>query len=184
MFKYCPSCASERINFNGRNFFCPDCAFTYFHNTAAASGCVIETDGKILLLVRGKEPSIGKLALPGGFVDKGEGVLDGLRREIKEELGWEPVIPPGMPLPEFFRLFASFPNTYLYKNIEYNTCDVFFTISVPGLSKNDFSPDAGEVTDIVFLKPDDIRPEDLSFDSTRRAMEAYGKFSGLPAING
>ena len=82
----------------GNRFFCPDCDFVLYQNTAAATGCVIETDGKILLLVRGKEPSVGKLDLPGGFVDPGEGVLDGLLRELQEELGWQPPIPAGRTL--------------------------------------------------------------------------------------
>jgi tRNA(Ile2) C34 agmatinyltransferase TiaS len=43
MFQYCPACASKNIQFGGNKFHCPDCGFTYYHNTAAASGCVIKT---------------------------------------------------------------------------------------------------------------------------------------------
>ena len=173
MFQYCPSCGSKDIQFTGNRFHCPACGFVYYHNTAAATGCVIQAGEKVLLLVRGKEPSIGKLDLPGGFVDPGEGLLEGLRRELREELGWEPPIPPGLSLPEFFSLFASFPNIYPYKNIVYNTCDVFFTISVPDLKETDLHPQAGEVTAIRFLCPDEINPDDLAFDSIRRAMAAF-----------
>ena len=175
MFKYCPSCAKKNIGFDGKKLFCPDCGFTYYHNTAAASGCVIETDGKIVLAVRGKEPACGKLDLPGGFIDPGEGALEGLLRELREELGWEPVIPAGVSPAKFFTLFASFPNTYPYKNILYNTCDMFFAISVPGLCENDFSPEPGEIAGLRFLAPNKINPDDLAFDSTRRAIAAYIK---------
>ena len=173
MFKYCPSCASQKITFNGRSFFCPDCGFTYFHNTAAASGCVIEIDGRIVLLVRAREPSLGKLDLPGGFVDPGEGIIEGLARELREELGWEPPVPAGSSPPAIFRLFASFPNRYPYKNIMYNTCDVFFAIDVPGLTEKDFRLETAEISGIHFLKPEEINPDDLAFESTRRAMAAY-----------
>ena len=177
MFQYCPSCGSKKIRFSGNRFSCPDCGFVYYHNTAAASGCVIQSGEKALFLVRGKEPALGKLDLPGGFTDPGEGILEGLLRELREELGWEPPIPPGVPLAKYFILFASFPNIYPYKNIVYNTCDIFFTITVPGLTEQDFHLEAGEIAGMRFLRPDEISPEDLAFDSTRRAITAFKVFS-------
>ena len=177
MFQYCPSCGKENIHFNKNKFHCADCGFSYYHNTAAASGCVIQAGDKVLLLERGKEPSLGKLDLPGGFVDPGEGILEGLLRELKEELNWVPPIPPGLPLTQFFTLFASFPNIYPYKNIIYNTCDLFFTISAPGLTEKELSPEKGEISGIRFVKPEEIDPGDLAFESTRRAMKAFGDFT-------
>ncbi|MDR1618582.1 MAG: hypothetical protein LBS06_05985 [Treponema sp.] len=61
--------------------YCPACGFVYYHNTAAATGCVISVDDTVLLLIRGKEPSKGKLVLPGvefrrdsgGFEPPGKG---------------------------------------------------------------------------------------------------------------
>jgi len=173
MFQYCPSCGKKDIQFLVNKFCCPDCGFTYYHNTAAATGCVIQADGKLVFLVRGKEPGLGKLDLPGGFVDPGEGILEGMLREIREELNWDPPIKPGMSLAEFFTLFASFPNIYPYKNISYNTCDVYFTISAPGLSEKHLSPQAGEITGIRFIPPEEINLDDIAFDSTRRAILAY-----------
>ena len=176
MFQYCPSCGLKNINFTFNKFHCPDCGFTYYHNTAAASGCVIQTGDKIVLLVRKKEPALGKLDLPGGFVDPGEGVLEGLRRELREELCWDPPIAAGTTLSEGFTLFASFPNIYPYKNIVYNTCDMFFTISAPGLTENDFHTEKEEIAELRFIKPDEIILEDLAFDSTRRAIMAFREY--------
>jgi ADP-ribose pyrophosphatase YjhB (NUDIX family) len=141
----------------------------YYHNTAAATGCIITVGDTILFLVRGKEPAKGKLDLPGGFVDPGEGALEGLRRELREEIGWEPSLPDG----EAFTLFASFPNTYLYKNIPYNTCDLFFTLSALSLTEKDLRPAEGEIAGIRFIRPEDLNPDDLAFDSTRRAIRAF-----------
>jgi ADP-ribose pyrophosphatase YjhB (NUDIX family) len=169
MFHYCPACASPDIRFEeGKVFRCP-CGFVYYHNTAAATGCVINVDGAILFLVRGKEPAKGKLDLPGGFVDPGEGALEGLRRELREEIGWEP------PLPDThaFTLFASFPNVYPYKNIPYNTCDLFFSLSAPGLTEKDLRLAEGEIAGVRFIRPGDLNPDDLAFDSTRRALRAF-----------
>ena len=173
MFQYCPSCGGKNIKFKGNKFHCPDCSFVYYHNTAAATGCVIQSGEKVLLLVRGKEPSLGKLDLPGGFVDPGEGVFEGLLRELREELCWEPPVPPGKSAPEVLKLFASFPNTYPYKNIVYNTCDMFFTVSAPGLTEKDIRAQAAEIAEIRFVRPDEIKPDELAFESTRRAIEAF-----------
>jgi ADP-ribose pyrophosphatase YjhB (NUDIX family) len=168
MFKYCPACASQKIILEGHRFHCPDCGFVYYHNTAAATGCVIRAaGGKILLLVRGKEPAKGRLDLPGGFVDPGEGALEGLRRELREEISWD--IPPGIePV-----LFASFPNRYPYRNILYNTCDLFFMIDAPDLTEKDLHLEEAEIGGIRFVNPADIQDEDLAFESTRKAIQVY-----------
>jgi 8-oxo-dGTP pyrophosphatase MutT (NUDIX family) len=184
MFKFCPACASEKINFSDKKAFrCPDCGLVYYHNTAAATGCVISVPDagdkaaggteRLLLLVRGKEPGKGKLDLPGGFVDPGEGALEGLYREIQEELGWSPPVPQGAPLTKVFTLFASFPNVYLYKNIPYNTCDLYFSLSAPGLCVEDLRPRQGEIAAVRLLKPEEIDFDEFAFDSTRRAVRAY-----------
>jgi ADP-ribose pyrophosphatase YjhB (NUDIX family) len=173
MFQYCASCGEKGIRFEKNRFDCPSCGFVYYHNTAAATGCIIQADERIVLLVRGREPGRGKLDLPGGFVDPGEGIFEGLLRELREEIGWEPQILPGQNLSEVFILFASFPNTYLYKNIPYNTCDAYFTVSAPGLSEKDLKAEADEITEIRFLRPDEIDPNDMTFGSTRLAIEAY-----------
>jgi ADP-ribose pyrophosphatase YjhB (NUDIX family) len=181
MFQYCPSCGTKNIKLEGNKFYCTDCDFVFYQNTAAATGCVIQAGDKVLLLVRAKEPSLGKLDLPGGFVDPGEGILEGLLRELREELGWEPPITPGTSLAEVFKLFASFPNIYRYKNIDYNTCDMFFTVSAPGLTEKNLNIEAEEISEFRFLRPGEIDPEDLAFDSTRRAMAAFKELIyGLP----
>ena len=174
MFTFCPSCASKNISFKKEKLFnCPDCGFEYYHNTAAATGCVINANGRLLFLVRGKEPAKGKLDLAGGFVDPGEGVLEGLYREIREEIGWSPPIPQGVSLADYFTLFASFPNRYPYKNIIYNTCDMYFFLNAPGLSERDIVPEQAEIAAVRFLKPEEIDYTEFAFDSTRRAVQAY-----------
>ena len=193
MFNFCPNCASGKIVFeNGKAFRCPDCGFTYYHNVAAATGCVISAPSgafarerdpvassreRIMFLVRAKEPALGKLDLPGGFVDIGEGALEGLHRELREEIGWVPPIPPGGSLAEVYALFASFPNVYLYKGVAYNTCDLYFRLCAPGLRETDLTLERSEVSAARFLTPEEIDFEEIAFDSTRRAVRAY--LSGL-----
>jgi len=179
MFKFCPACASERIGFHdGKAFRCPDCGFVYYHNIAAATGCIISVPSgdpveRLMFLVRGKEPATGKLDLPGGFVDIGEGAIEGLHRELREEIGWVPSVPPGGSLADVYTLFASFPNVYPYRGISYNTCDLYFYIRAPGLSEKSLSLERSEVAAVRFLKPGDIDYDEIAFDSTRRAVRAY-----------
>jgi len=180
MFRYCPSCASQRITFSeGKVFLCPDCNFNYFHNIAAANGCLIIVPGtgdeseKLVFLVRGKEPGLGKLDLPGGFVDIGEGVLDGLCRELQEEIGWNPPIPEGKTRSDVFRLFGSFSNVYEYKGIKYNTCDMYFSVYAPGLKPEDLELEKDENTAVRFLRPDEINFSEFAFTSTVQAVKAY-----------
>lgn len=194
MFNFCPSCASKNIIFeDGRVFRCPDCGYVYYHNTAAATGCLIvvpdhgaakacgaaKTGGeKFVFLVRGKEPGKGKLDIPGGFVDPGEGALEGLYRELREEIGWMPPVPQcenGLQsgLAGVFKFFASFSNVYPYKGVNYNTCDLYFSVSAPGLTPQDLRLEQAEVAGVRFLKAEEIDYNEFAFESTKRAVKAF-----------
>ena len=62
-------------------------------------GALIFRRGKILLVERGKEPLKGYWSLPGGALETGERLKDGLRREVMEETGL--IVEPG----EVFEIF-------------------------------------------------------------------------------
>lgn len=66
---------------------CDVCGRSWYRNSSPVVGCVIVRDGKALVTVRGVEPFKGKLDAPGGFLLNGEHPIDGLKREIEEELG-------------------------------------------------------------------------------------------------
>ena len=169
MFKYCPSCASEKILFiDNKVWKCPDCGLTYYHNTAAATSCIINTDAGIIFLVRNKEPGKGLLDLPGGFIDPGEGALEGLSRELTEELGCE-----GFLKDIKITFFGSFPNKYQYKNFLYNTCDLFFFLDAPGLSEKDLCIEKTEISGVQFIKPSGIDMEKIAFESVKKGLRLY-----------
>lgn len=52
-------------------------------------GVVIEKEGKYLLVQEAQEKCRGKWNLPAGHLDAGEAMVDGAKREAKEETGCE-----------------------------------------------------------------------------------------------
>lgn len=46
-------------------------------------------DGKVLIIKRKTEPDAGKWSIPGGAINIGEKIIDGLKREIFEETALE-----------------------------------------------------------------------------------------------
>lgn len=52
-------------------------------------GAIVLKNDKILLVLRGQEPSRGKWSIPGGIVEPGETFREAVRREVLEECGVE-----------------------------------------------------------------------------------------------
>ena len=52
-------------------------------------GAIIIDAGRVLLVERGREPLKGYWSLPGGVLEVGEKLADGVRRETLEETGLE-----------------------------------------------------------------------------------------------
>src|SRR6478752_1994688 len=50
-------------------------------------GAIIIDSGRVLLVERGREPLRGYWSLPGGVLEVGEKLADGVRRETLEETG-------------------------------------------------------------------------------------------------
>ena len=52
-------------------------------------GAIILERDRVLMAQRGKQPLKGWWSLPGGLLELGEALADGLRREVREETGLE-----------------------------------------------------------------------------------------------
>src|SRR5215831_21293507 len=88
-WRLCPRCGHELDPRDGGHLACPGCGSNYWANSAPAVQGLLERDGRVLLARRGIEPRLGYWDIPGGFLEEGEGALDGLRRELREETGLE-----------------------------------------------------------------------------------------------
>ena len=70
-----------------QRYLCDSCGIIHYQNPKVVVGCIPEMDGKILLCRRAIEPCAGKWTLPAGYLENGETVAQGARRETLEEAG-------------------------------------------------------------------------------------------------
>jgi len=66
-------------------FFCESCGVVHYQNPKLVVGCIPEIEDQILLCRRGIEPAYGKWTLPAGYLENGESVAAGAKRETREE---------------------------------------------------------------------------------------------------
>jgi NAD+ diphosphatase len=162
LFLHCPHCAAPRSSEGDAiRFVCQACGFVYYYNVAVSSAVLIlSDDGLGLFIRRARDPGKNKLALPGGFIDRGETAEAAAAREVREEAGVQ------LAGVEFL---ASFPNLYQYRGVDYPVVDLFFLgrVTAPVASPLD------DVTEIVWAPPAAIDEAELAFPSHARALKAY-----------
>jgi NAD+ diphosphatase len=162
LLKYCPSCGKDTfISKSEKQRFCTSCEFVYYHNVAAATAVILRYKGKMLFSVRKFPPAEGTFDLPGGFVDFNESAEDGLRREIKEELNLDITA---------IQYINSYPNTYIYKEVEYRTLDLVYTAEIQSIENIHAADD---ISDYVLFQPTEIQLEKIGLLSIRKAVAEY-----------
>lgn len=110
---------------------------------------VLNERGEVLLAQRAHEPFKEKWCIPGGHVEFGEHPEHAVKRELQEETGLE------MSSCSFFTYF----NEY-YKEMQWHAVALIFTGSASGI----LTPQAGEVKQLKFVKPEEVLQMDLAFN--------------------
>lgn len=154
-FRYCPvdgSPLGDPDKEGGSR--CGTCGRSWYRNSSPVVGCVIVRDGKALVTVRGIEPFKGKLDTPGGFLLNGEDPIEGLKREIEEELGIEIEADVG-------DCIAMAPHEYAHEQ-DFNLALGFRARWVSG----EPSP-ADDVADLRWVSPDEVETLDFAWEHDR-----------------
>jgi NADH pyrophosphatase NudC (nudix superfamily) len=81
-FHFCPKCGSDDfVVHNELSKHCNHCGFTYYQNPRASTAAfIMNSKGELLIARRAKDPAMGTLDLPGGFVDNDENAEEGMVR--------------------------------------------------------------------------------------------------------
>ncbi|MFT6928516.1 MAG: NAD+ diphosphatase [Psychromonas sp.] len=156
---YCPQCGLKSLEtISSKKLFCGQCQFTFFQNTAAAVMVAICCQDELLVATRGRNPGIGMWDLPGGFVDPDESLENAVVRELYEELD--------ITVTAAKYIFSN-SNTYLYKDVEYKTCDAFFVVELdekPTVQAQD------DVAAVEWVKLADVDITRFAFESAKKAV--------------
>lgn len=70
---------------NRERLVCPDCGHIAYENPKVVVGAVVTVGAEVLLCRRAIEPRRGFWTIPAGYLELGESVLDGAKREAREE---------------------------------------------------------------------------------------------------
>ena len=158
-YRFCPRCghALERRLLKAgepQRLVCTSCSFIFYLDPKIAVGTIIRTDVGIVLVRRAIEPGYGKWVFPGGYVDRGEPLVDAAIREAREECGLE------------IRLDGLI-NIYSYAGRTPVIVAYAATAIGGALAADDESLEAAVVA------PAAIPWDDLAFPSTRDALRDY-----------
>ncbi len=163
--KFCPKCGNETLLWDGeKKWSCSNCDYVLFHNCAAAVAVIIKCGDELFLTRRNQDPQKGKLDLPGGFTDPKESAEETCSRELFEELKIK--IDPTK-----LQILGTLPNVYHYKNIDYNTLDIFYEYYVP--KKFDIELEISEISEGIWIKKSDLNIDDIAFESQRKFLKYY-----------
>jgi ADP-ribose pyrophosphatase YjhB (NUDIX family) len=138
-------------------------------------GGVIVDDGQVLLVRRGQPPLAGEWSIPGGLLEVGETLEEGLRREMREETGLE-VTPAGL-LEVLDRILRDEHGRarYHYVLIDY-LCRI-----APGARERVRA--ASDAADCRWFSPDDLPGCNLHPDTLRVVRGALDR-AGAKAADG
>jgi ADP-ribose pyrophosphatase YjhB (NUDIX family) len=156
---FCPQCGGnlflKKLKENEpERSVCSLCGAVIYNDPKVVACCMIERDGRIVLLKRDLEPQRSRWVLPGGYVDRGETVKDAAVREAKEECGL--VVAPRELL-----------GVYSYPG---NIHVVIVYVSSP--TEGDLTP-RDETQEAGWFSEEEIPWQDLAFDSTSDALKDY-----------
>lgn len=170
VYRFCPRCGSRSFAIQHAHLTsCRACGLNLYHNPYGAAGAIlVDRKNRVLLVRRANEPAKGKLAFPGGFVDRDESAEQALRREVREEIGLDV---------SRYDYVCSQPNAYPFDGVTYSTLDIYYSAEVADFNA---ARPLDEVDEIVILPIEKLDIDDLAFESTKAAWLAFRNINRSP----
>ena len=139
---------------------CEDCRFVHYLNPRPVAGTIpAREDGSLLLVRRAIEPRLGFWVFPGGFMDVGETAEEAAARETREEANLEV---------DELSLLGVYTRTHAGV--------VVIVYEARALGEGSAG---SETSEIGWFGPESIPWEELAFDTTHWALEAWLGKRGL-----
>lgn len=168
-YPYCPWCAHSLPRENPLRQECSSCGFVLYHNSSPCVGALPRDElGRVLLGRRRIEPYRGDWNAVGGFLQYGEDPYEGLKREVKEELG------VACEVDEFITMAAD-----TYGTDGPALMNAYFTV----LLDSDAIRPQDDVAELRWF-PLDSLPENIAFESDRKALRILSQRTKKPAGRG
>jgi len=135
---------------------CLNCNQTSWENPIPVVVAKVIIGGGILLIRRARDPGLGKLAFPGGYLEIGETWQEGMSRELREETSLDIA-------PSLFRLDGIESSTDKERIIIFGR-----TPYLPSNIISEFTPNS-EVSELVITNQD----TELAFPTHTKALSQY-----------
>lgn len=157
MIRFCPRCGGpvERRTPPGDDrprAVCPACGHVHYENPLVVVGTVCLAGGRVLLCRRAIEPRRGLWTIPAGYLELGETLEEGARREAFEEARVVPAL-------DGLLAVFSLPHIGQVQTMFLGRLDE--AVAEPG----------PETLEVGFFRFDEIPWEELAFPTVRRVLE-------------
>ena len=137
-------------------YVCEKCHTIHYENPKMVVGCIPEREDKILLCRRAIEPRSGLWTIPAGFLENGETVIEGAKREAFEE---------ARAKVEILSLYTLFDLTHINQ---------VYLIFRARLLDHDYMP-GEESVEVRLLEKEEIPWHDIAFPSIKKTLRLYFK---------
>jgi len=125
-------------------------------------GGVVVSNGRALLIRRGGPPLEGQWSIPGGMLEVGESILEGVRRELGEETGIE--VRVGQLIEVFERINPDGAGKTLYHFVVLD----YLCEAVRGEAHA-----GSDVTEVAWAAPQELAKYALTETATRVILKAF-----------
>ena len=125
-------------------------------------GGVVVSENRVLLIRRGGPPLEGEWSIPGGMLELGESLRDGVRRELAEETGLEVKVHDLVEAFDRVTMDADGKWRYHFVILDY-LCEV-----VSGVARA-----ATDVVDVAWAREDELAKFSLTPTATRVIKRAF-----------